>query len=109
VTRIVNAILIDDARLDETAQLKDMMPISPVSSDARRLEAKHCPDLAGAQTSHQPFEPGPYNRAASREAEIFVNDIDNSETMTTRGLHEIVLAALTLKVARTCAGEDWRT
>jgi hypothetical protein len=38
---IVDAVKIDDARLDQPAQLKQMVPISPISGEPGGIEAQH--------------------------------------------------------------------
>jgi hypothetical protein len=47
-TRIVHAIEVDDAGIDEAAQLEQMMPVPAVAGETGGIEAKHGADLAGA-------------------------------------------------------------
>src|SRR5713226_1018623 len=47
-TRVVHAIKVDDAGIDETAQLEQMMPVPSVTGETGGIEAKYRTDLAGA-------------------------------------------------------------
>ena len=48
MARLVDATLVDDARLDETAQFEDVVPVTSVSRDARRHETEHRSEPPGA-------------------------------------------------------------
>lgn len=76
MARIVDAVVVDNARADKAAQLENMVPIPAVPSDPGRLETKHRTDIAGAQPRDQTLEPGSRNRAASRQTEILIDDLD---------------------------------
>lgn len=41
MTGIVDAILVDDAGLDQSAQFKQMMPVLSITSETRDVEAQH--------------------------------------------------------------------
>ena len=64
--RIVDAVEIDDAGLDQPAQLEQMMPVAAIAREPRGIEAEHRADLAGAQRGDQAIEAGPLDGAARR-------------------------------------------
>ena len=53
VTRIIDAIVVDDPRLHQTVQLQQVMPIASVLSDPSGVKTQNRPDLTGAQPSHE--------------------------------------------------------
>ena len=98
-TGIVDAVQVDDARIDQAAELEQMVPVAAVAGQPRSVEAQHCPDFAGTQRCHQPLEAGPRHRPAGRAAEIVVDHFDLAETPAPRDVDELVLAPLALQVA----------
>src|SRR6476469_9364214 len=69
-TRIVHAIEVDNAGVDEAAQLEQMMPVPTVAGETRGVEAKHGANLAGAKPGDQLLEARARHGAAGRSAEI---------------------------------------
>src|SRR3954453_15392641 len=59
VAGVVDPVEVDHPRLDQPAQLEEVVPVAPVAREPGRLEAQHGPDLAGAEPRHQPLEAGP--------------------------------------------------
>ena len=57
-TGVVDAVEVDDARLDQPAQLEQVMPVAAVAGEPRGIEAQHGADLAGAEPRDQPLEAG---------------------------------------------------
>ena len=96
--RVVDAVQIDDARLDQAAQLQQVVPVATVASKPRGVEAQHGADFAGAQPRDEPIEARPGHHAAGGAAEVVVDDLDLREPAAARLLHEVVLAALALQV-----------
>ena len=45
-------------RLDQAAELQQMMPVATVPGETGSVEAQHRPHFPGAQPRHQPLEPG---------------------------------------------------
>src|SRR4051794_12839039 len=70
INSIVHAIGIDDASVDETTQLEQMMPVPPVAGETGRIEAKHSADLAGAQPGDELLEARAGHSAAGRTTEV---------------------------------------
>ena len=77
--RVVDPVEIDDPRLDQAAQLEQVMPVAAVAGEPRRVEAQHSADLARAERRDQPLETGPGDHAARRAAEIVVDHLDSAE------------------------------
>ena len=98
VARIVDAILVDDACLDETAELEKMVPVPAVARDPRSLETKHGSNVPGAQPGDEALETGPRNGTVRRQALIVVDDFDPGKAVPARHIDEIVLAALALQI-----------
>ena len=98
VTGIIDAILIDDPRFDQTAQLKKMAPVTAVSRNARRLETNHRADVASAQPGDEAFEARPCDCAAGRQAEIVIDYLNLGEPMVSSDVHEVVLTAPTFDI-----------
>src|SRR5580692_180836 len=97
-TRIVDAIEVDHARIDQAAQLQQMMPVPTIAGETGGVEAKHGADLAGAEPSDQLLEARTCHGAAGGSAEIVVDDIDIVKSMAAGFLNEIILAALALEM-----------
>ena len=96
--RIINAVEVDDTCLDEAAELQQVVPVTPVARQSRRIEAEHCADLASAERRHQPLEARPRNHAAGREAQVIVDHLDGSKAAVPGQLHQLVLAAPAFRV-----------
>ena len=54
--RIVDAIWIDHDGVHQAAEFDEMMPVSTVAGQPRRIEAQHCADISGANRSDKPLE-----------------------------------------------------
>ena len=75
MARIVNAILVDHARLHETAELEEMVPVPAVARDARSLDTKHRSNVTGAQPGDEALETGPRvntDRGSASEVPIVI-------------------------------------
>ena len=73
---VVDAILVDDAGLDQAAQLQQMVPVAAVAREPRGIEAQHGADLARAKPADQPVKARSGDRPAGRSAHIVVDDLD---------------------------------
>src|SRR5271165_5753248 len=106
---IVDAIEIDDAGVDKTTQLKQMMPVPAVAGEAGGVEAKHGADLAGAKPGDELLEARARHGAAGGAAEIVVDDLDIAKSVAARFINEVILAPLALEMnlhLRLCRLED---
>ncbi len=54
--RAVCAVLVDDQRPDQAAELDQRVPVAPVARQPRRLDGEHGPDPALADRRQQPLE-----------------------------------------------------
>ena len=97
-TGIVDAVHVDHPRLDQTAQLKQVVPGSAIAGEPRSVETQHGADLAGAEPRHQPLEAGPRHHPAGGAAEIVVDYLNVTETPLPRHLDKIVLPPLALEI-----------
>ena len=77
---IVDAIEINDAGIDKSAQFKQMMPITTVAGKPRRVEAYDRTDFASAEPCDQAVESGPRHRSACRSPEIVIDDFHVDES-----------------------------
>ena len=96
-TGIIDAIEIDDAGIDETAQLQQMMPVPSVTGEAGGIEAKHSADLASAQPGNELLEARARHGSARGAAQIVVDDLNIAKSPPAGFIDEVVLAALALE------------
>ena len=97
-TRIVHAIEVDDAGIDEAAQLEQMMPVPAIAGETGGIEAKHGADLAGAKPGNELLEARARHGAAGRTAEVVVDDLDIAKSVAASFVNKVVLAALALEM-----------
>jgi len=97
-TRVVHAIEVDDAGIDETAQLEQMMPVPAVTCEAGGIEAKYRTDLAGAESGDELVEAWARHGAAGRPAQVVVDNLDIPKSPAARFIDEVILAALALEI-----------
>jgi hypothetical protein len=75
-----------------------MMPVPPVASETRGVEAKHGADLPGAQAGDELLEAWARRGSASGSAEIVIDDLDIAETPAAGFVNKVVLTALALEI-----------
>src|SRR5207244_1073781 len=73
------------------------MPVPPIASQSRRLNAAHGADLPIAQRAQQAFKAGA-TCSASRDSEIVIDYVDVLPAQRAHTIDQSVLAALTFKV-----------
>ena len=95
---VVDAVQVDHPRLDQAAELEQVMPVAAVAGEPGGVEAQHGADLAGAEPCHQPLEAGPRHHPAGGAAEVVVDHLDVAEAPAPRDVDELVLAPLALEV-----------
>ncbi len=96
--RIIDAIKVDDAGIDETAELEQVMPVPAVSGETGGVEAKHGADLPGAEPGDELLEARACYGAAGRTAEVVVDDLDAAKSAPVGFVNKVVLAALALEI-----------
>jgi hypothetical protein len=96
--RVVYAIKVDDTGLDQSAQLEQMMPVTPIACEPRGIETQHRTNLSGAQGGDQAIEAGPFDGAARSATKIVVNDVDVGEAASTCDFDQLVLPPLAFQV-----------
>ena len=89
---IVDAIEVDDTRLDKPAQFEQVVPVPAVACQPRSVKAEHGADFPGAQGGDKLLEAGPGHHAAGGAAEIVVDHIHGPETTTTCDLNQFILS-----------------
>ena len=97
MARIVDAVLVDDQRADETAELQQRVPVAAVAGEPRRLDRDHGADASLADGGQQLLEAGPRDAAAGA-AEIVIDDGDIAPAELPRAIGKTVLAALALQI-----------
>src|SRR5262249_48877824 len=97
--RIIDAVQVDDARVDQAAQLEEVMPVAAVTCQTGGVEAQHRPDFSGAQRCDQPLEAGPRHSPGGGAAEIVIDHFDLVESSAPGDVDEFVLTPLALAIA----------
>src|SRR6478752_7933145 len=75
MARIVDAVLVENERADETTELQQRMPVAAIASESRRLDRDHGADASFADGCQQLLEAGPRDATAGA-AEVVINDGD---------------------------------
>jgi excisionase family DNA binding protein len=90
--RIIDAILIDDHRADQAAELEQGMPVAPVAGEPRGFDRDDCTDPTLANCRQQLLEAGTGD-AGTGPAEIIIDHLDGGPAQGTGAIDEPVLAA----------------
>jgi len=96
--RIVDTVHVDDAGLNQAAQIEQVMPVPPIARQPGRVEAENGADLASAQRGDEPLEPWPCHGAAAGPAQVIVDQLDVVEALGSRDLDEVVLTSFALEI-----------
>ena len=99
MARIVDSVLVDDERADQSTELDERVPVTTIAGKTRRLDCKHGADTAVADRREQPLEAGTRD-AAARAAEVVVDDIDVAPAKLLSAIDEAVLAPPALMIVR---------
>jgi len=97
MARIVDSVLVDDDRRDQSTKLDQRMPVPAIAGKPRDLDREHGADGSGADRGQQALKAGPAD-AAARAAEILVDDLDCRPTELTSAVGQRVLTAPALLV-----------
>src|SRR6476619_5821173 len=95
--RLIDAILIDDHRPNQTAKLDQRVPVPPVARQTRRLDGEHSADAALTDRCKQPLEARTAD-ARTRAAKIVIDDRHISPAKSARTLGETILASAALMI-----------
>jgi hypothetical protein len=96
---VVDPVKIDHSRLDQAAELEQVMPLTPVAGEPGSVEAQDRSHLSGTEPCHQPLEARPRHHSAGGAAEIVVDYLDVTKAAASGDVDEFVLAPLALQVA----------
>jgi hypothetical protein len=96
---VVDPVEVDHSRLDQAAELKQVVPVATIAGEPGGVEAQHGSDLSGTEPCHEPLEAGPRHHATGGTAEIVIDHLDVAEPPTPGDLDELVLPPLALEVA----------
>ena len=88
--RIVDAVLVDDQRADQAAELEQRVPVAPVAGEPRRLERHDGADPALADRRQQLLE-ARAGDAGAGAAEIVVDHLDRGPAQGARAIGQAVL------------------
>ena len=99
MARIVDSVLVDDERADQSTELDQRVPVAAIAGKTRRLDREHGADTALADRGQQPLEAGTGD-AAARSAEIVVDDLDVAPAKLLGAIGKAVLPAPALMIVR---------
>jgi hypothetical protein len=96
--RVVRGLAVDDTRADQAAELEQVMPVAPVASQTRCLQAEDRSDNALADLTDQTPEAGSIHRSARGYPKIVVDHAYVSEAVLAGEVCKGVLPPLALQV-----------
>jgi len=97
-TRVIHPVAVNHTCTNESAEVEQMVPVAPVASEPRRLEAEHRPDDSLAELRDQRFEARPCDEPARRASKILVDGDHLAEAVLRGQIRQLVLPALALEV-----------
>src|SRR3984893_3523634 len=97
--RIIDSVRVYDDGPDKSTELDQRMPVATVASQPRCLARKYGADPPLTDCSQQALEAGPID-AASRAAEIVVDDLDHGPAELPSTIGEPVLTAAALRIVQ---------
>ena len=97
MARVVNAVLGDDQRANETAELQQSVPVAAIAGEARRLDRDYRADAPFTDGGQQLLKARPRNAAAGT-AEVVIDDGDVVPAEVSSAFGQIVLAPLAFQV-----------
>lgn len=97
MTGVIDAILIDDQRIDQTAELEERVPISSVAGEPRCLDRNHGAHASLANCSQQLLEAWPCDPRAGA-AEIIIDYLDGAPSESASTIGERILASTALMI-----------
>src|SRR5262249_23672843 len=110
MARIIDSVLVDDDRGEQSTELDQHMPVAAIAGETRGLDREHRADVSGADCADQTIKAGAGD-AASRAAKVIIDDLDASPAELPSAIGERILAALALLVVDGSGGisAPWRS
>jgi hypothetical protein len=102
-TGVVDAVEVDNASLNQAAQLQQVVPVASIAREPGRVEAQHCADFSATKPCNQPFEAGPCHQAAGGTAEILVDHFDLAKAALPCDIDKLVLSLWPPTLVWSCA------
>src|SRR5208283_2850593 len=90
MTWFIDAVLIDDQRADQTAELDQRVPVTPISRQTRCLDGEHSTHMAFADRGKQSLESRTAD-ARARATKIVINDSDIGPTKNAGAIGQSIL------------------
>ena len=103
MARIVDSVLVDEDRADQSTELYQRVPVAAVAGEARSLDGKHHTDATVTDCGQQPLE-ARTDDASARSSEIVVDDFDSRPAKLPGAIGKPVLPALALEVVHELIG-----
>ena len=103
VARIVDAVLVDDQRADQAAELQQRVPVAAVAGEPRGLDRDHGADPALADRGEQLLEARPGDAGAGA-AEIVVDHLDGGPAQRAGAIGKAILPAPALVIVEHLVG-----
>src|ERR1700751_2313624 len=97
MARIIDSVLVDNDRGDQSTELDQHMPVAAIAGETRALDREHRADVSGADCSSRTSAIGAGD-AASRAAKVIIDDLDASPAELPSAIGERILSALALLV-----------
>src|SRR5712691_7986077 len=101
--RIIGSVLVYDDGPDKSTELDQRVPVAPVAGQPRGLDRKYCADPPFTDRRQQALEARPVD-AASRAAEIIVDNLDSGPAEPLGTIGEAVLSAAALRIVQELIG-----
>lgn len=98
LTRIVDAVVIDQQRVGQSAEVDEMVPVAVVPRQPRGFEREHRPGGPIADGGQEPREARALLVATPRPAEVVVDDVRPTEAETLGMFREGILPLLSFLV-----------
>src|SRR5258705_8751369 len=97
MTRIVDSVLVDEDRVDQSTELDQHVPVAAIAGETRSLDREHGTDITCADRPDQTIEPAPRD-SATGAAKIIVDRLDDrpAELTSTIGARILSTPALAL-------------
>ena len=93
--RVIDAVLVDDQRANQAAELQKGVPVAPVARQPGSLQRKHGADAALADRGQKPFKAGP-PCARARPTKVIVDHRNVGPSQLTRSPGQTILPPLAL-------------
>src|SRR6516164_2368032 len=97
MARIVDSVLVDEDRADQSTELDQCVPVTSVAGETRSLDRKHRADATVTDCGQQPLEAWTGD-ASARPSEIVVDDLDGRPTKPLGAVGKPILPSLAFKI-----------